>query len=141
TVHLGISTLSLHDALPISNYGAYAGYAAVQTNSSSITGNEGYGIFSVGCLESHGCGQAIVQVDSSTLSANNGGIFADPFTHLAIANSTLSGNGGGVFNYNSVSTSTISDCTFNEGSGDIGNYEGFLTIRNTVLKVGSGHSI
>ena len=141
TLQINNSRISGNSGDAISNYGAYAGYAAVQTNSSSITGNEGYGIFSVGCLESHGCGQAIVQVDSSTLSANNGGIFADPFTHLAVANSTLSGNGGGVFNYNNVSTSTISDCTFNEGSGDIGNYEGFLTIRSTVLKVGSGHSI
>ena len=142
TLQINNSRISSNSGGAISNYGAYVGYAAVQINSSSMTGNGGYGIFSVGCLESHGCGQASVQVDSCTLSANNGGIFADPFSQLLVTNSTLSGNDIGVDNYNNVSTTSISDCTFNEASGDIANYTGFLTIRNTVLKVGpSGHSI
>jgi hypothetical protein len=133
----------------ITNYAACinhqcAGYAAVQINSSSITGNGGYGIFSVACLENQ-CGQATVQVDSCTLSANNGGIFADPFSHLLVANSTLSGNGVGVTSYNNVSTTNINNSTLNESSTsgvDIQNYIGVLTIGNAVLKVGpSGHSI
>jgi hypothetical protein len=143
TLQINNSTISGNSGGAISNYAAYVGYASVQINSSSMTGNAGYGIFSVGCLESHGCGQAIVQVDSCTLSANNGGIFADVFSQLLVANSTLSGNDVGVDNYNNVSTTSISSCTFNEASADIDNYAGgFLTIGNTVLKVGpSGHSI
>jgi hypothetical protein len=142
TLQINNSSISGNSGGAISNYAAYVGYAAVQINSSSMKGNAGYGIFSVGCLESHGCGQAIVQMDSCTLSANNGGIFADPLTQLAVANSTLSGNDVGVDNYNNVSTTSISNCTFNEASVDIDNYVGFLTINNTVLKVGpSGHSI
>ena len=144
TLQINNSRISGNSGDAIFNYGAYAGYAAVQINSSSITGNAGYGIFSVGCIENV-CGQATVQVDSCTLSANNGGIFADPRSHLVVANSTLSGNGVAVSNYYNVSTSSISNCTLNETSvntNDIDNYGGFVTINNTVLKVGSpGHSI
>jgi hypothetical protein len=146
TLQINNSRISGSFGDAISNYAACvnhqcAGYAAVQINSSSITGNGGYGIFSVACLENQ-CGQASVQVDSSTLSANNGGIFADPLSHLVVANSTLSGNGVGVTNHYNSTSSSISDCTFNESSGDISNEAGFITIDNTVLKVGpSGHSI
>jgi hypothetical protein len=79
------------------------------------------------------------------LSSNNGGIFADPRSHLVLANSTLSGNGVGVSNYYNVSTSSISNSTLNESSTsgtDIQNGGGFVTINNTVLKVGPlGRSI
>jgi hypothetical protein len=149
TLQINNSRISGSFGDAISNYAACvnhqcAGYAAVQINSSSIAGNGGYGIFSVACLENQ-CGQASVQVDSSTLSANNGGIFADPRSHLVLANSTLSGNGVGVGNYYNVSTSSISNSTLNESSTsgtDIQNGGGFVTINNTVLKVGpSGRSI
>jgi hypothetical protein len=84
-------------------------------------------------------------VDSCTLSANNGGIFADVRSDLVLTNSTLSGNGVAVTNYDNVFTTSISNCTLNESSvntGDIFNATGVLTIDNTVLKVGpSGHSI
>ena len=110
-----------------------------------MAGNSGGAIFSVACIEA-GCGQATVQLDSSTVSGNlGGGIFADPWSQLVVANSTLSDNGVAVTNYNNIFTSSISNSTLNESStsgADIDNYTGVITINNTVLTVGpSGHSI
>jgi hypothetical protein len=144
TLQINNSIINANSNDGIDNYAAYGGYAAAQINSSSITANPGGAIWSVACLE-NSCGQATVQVDSSTLSGNSGGIFADPRTHLVVANSTLSGNGVDVTNLANVSTSSISNSTLNETStnaGCISNEAGFITIDNTVLKVGpSGHSI
>jgi hypothetical protein len=137
-----ISSNSAGLGAAIFNNAEFAGYAAAQINSSSIRENAGTAIFSVACI-AFGCGQATMQVDSSTLSGNSGGgIFADPRTDLEIANSTLSDNGGGaVINYYSgvISNSTLDESSAN--NTDIHN-EGFVTINNTVLKVGPlGHSI
>jgi hypothetical protein len=145
TLQINNSIINANSNDGIDNYAAYGGYAAAQINSSSITANPGGAIWSVACLE-NSCGQATVQVDSSTLSGNlGGGIFADPRTHLVVANSTLSGNGVAVTNYDSIFTISISNSTLNESStsgADISNEAGVITIDNTVLKVGpSGHSI
>jgi hypothetical protein len=139
------SRINANSSDGIFNNAERGGYAAAQINSSSITANPGGAIWSIACIE-NSCGQATVQVDSSTFSGNlGGGIFADPHSHLVVANSTLSDNGVGVSNYYNVSTSSISNTTLNESSTsgtDIQNGGGFVTINNTVLKVGpSGHSI
>jgi hypothetical protein len=145
TLQINNSIINANSNDGIDNYAAYGGYAAAQINSSSITANPGGAIWSVACLE-NSCGQATVQVDSSTLSGNlGGGIFADPWSHLVVANSTLSDNGVAVTNYDNIFTTSISNSTLNESSTSgtcISNEAGVITIDNTVLKVGpSGHSI
>ncbi len=141
----GIASVVIDNSSVVRNSGNNAiyndadliGSAGTLITNSTVSDNVGDAIHSAACGSPHG-GSPQVQITSSTISGNSGGIFNDCLSHTVISNSTSSGNAGGIYN---VWTAEITHSTFSNIGSNIYNDTFFgrpasMSIGSTVLKAG-----
>ena len=141
----GIASLVIDHSSVVGNSGNNAiyndadliGSAGTLITNSMVSDNVGDAIHSAACGSPHG-GSPEVQIISSTISGNSGGIFNDCLSHTMISNSTSSGNAGGIYN---IWNAEITHSTFSNIGSNVYNDTFFgrpasMSIGSTVLMAG-----
>ena len=141
----GLASLVVNNSSVVGNSGNNAiyndadlvGNASTVITNSTVSDNVGEVIHSAACGSPHG-GSPQVQITSSTVTGNSGGIFNGCLSVAGISNSTVSGNADGIYNIWSaeITHSTFSNTGTNIYNDTVLGLPGSMSIGSTVLKAG-----
>jgi hypothetical protein len=146
----GIASVVIDHSSIVSNSGNNAiyndadlfGSAETLITNSTLSDNVGDAIRSAACGSPHG-GSPQVQIISSTISGNSGGIFNACLSHVGISNSTISDNGYGIYNNNAAIAASVYNTTMSSNGVEIQNFNApvVVAMSHTIFNVSpGGHS-